>query len=181
MSNEELYRDFLAGDNDAFTQLMERFGDSLTFYIYGYTKNLHDAEDLMIDVFSYLVAKRPKIGENGLKAYLYKAARHKALRSIERKNKYFSIELEEASHLSDERNLVDGLIHNKETYETLHMAMEELAPQYREALYLVYFEGLSHKEAALVMKKREKQLSDLVFRGKKALKVKLEKEGITNA
>lgn len=37
---------------------MDLYGDRLTLYINGYVNNLHDAEDLLIEVFAYLVAKR---------------------------------------------------------------------------------------------------------------------------
>ena len=41
-----------------------------------YLHDVHEAEDLMIEVFSYLFAKRPHIRDGGFRAYLYKAARH---------------------------------------------------------------------------------------------------------
>lgn len=179
--NHLLYQRFLSGEESAFAQLMERFGDPLTFYIYGYTKDFKDAEDLMIEVFSYLIVKKPKIRDNGLKAYLYKAARHMALRSIEKKQRYFLIPLHELDHLTDEKPLVDAILGTKERHEILHLCMDTLSPDYREALYLVYFEDMSQRQAAQVMGKREKQVADLVYRGKKSLKTKLEKEGITHA
>ena len=42
--------------------------------------DIHEAEELMLDVFAYLFTKKPRIREGGFKAYLYKAARHMALR-----------------------------------------------------------------------------------------------------
>lgn len=48
----------------------------------------------------------------------------------------------------------------------LRTCMAELHEDYREALFLVYFEGLSHAETAAVMGKREKQVADLIYRGK---------------
>ena len=59
--------------------------------------------------------------------------------------------------------------------------MAKLSPDYREALYLIYFEELSHAEAAAVMGKSAKQIENLVFRGRKSLRGLLESEGITNA
>lgn len=180
-TNEELYYSFIDGNQNSFAKLMEKFGDPLTFYIYGYTKDFGDAEDLMIDVFAYLIAKKPKIHENGLRAYLYKSARNMAIRNISKKNKYFYIELDEVSYLTDEKTMVNNLLDNKEKDRILHLCMQELSNDYREAIYLVYFEGMTHKQAALIMGKREKQVSDLIYRARKSLKTKLEKEGVTGA
>ena len=79
-SDYEVYGSFLEGDEDALEVLVERFGNSLTLYIDGYIHDVHEAEDLMIDLFAYLIAKRPRIREGGVKAYLYKAARNLAIR-----------------------------------------------------------------------------------------------------
>ena len=57
--------------------------------------------------------------------------------------------------------------------------MEELCEEYRVALYLVYFEGMSHEEVARAMKKSRKQTENTVFRARRALRALLEKEGIT--
>ena len=62
---------------------MKKYGDPLTLYIDGYLHDVHEAEELMLDVFAYLFTKKPKIRDGGFKAYLYKAARHMALRHKE--------------------------------------------------------------------------------------------------
>lgn len=180
-SNENLYRRFLDGDEDCLTQLMENLGDALTLYVYGYLQNLEDAEDIMIEAFSYLVVKRPSVHDNGLKSYLYKTARHMALRKKDKKRREFTFMLDDIHDLPDDSALVDFIVASREKYRMLHLCMDDLSPDYREALYLVYFEGMSHREAAQIMKKREKQVADLIHRGKKSLRFKLEKEGITNA
>lgn len=58
-SDEELYRQYLSGDETGLDSLMQKYGNSLTLYINGYLHDLHEAEDLMIDVFSYLFTKKP--------------------------------------------------------------------------------------------------------------------------
>ena len=68
MTDEELYRRYLDGDEAGLTVLMNRYGDALTLYINGYLRDIHEAEDLMIEVFSYLLTKRPRIRDGGLKA-----------------------------------------------------------------------------------------------------------------
>ena len=68
-----------------------------------------------------------------------------------------------------------------ERNDLLSLCMERLKPDYRQALYLVYFEQLRHAEAAEIMGKSEKQVADLVYRGKKSLRKRLEEEGVVNA
>ena len=53
-------------------------------------------------------------------------------------------------------------------------------PEYRNVLWLVYFEKFSNKETAIVLKKSERQIKNLLYRAKKSLKSKLEKEGFEN-
>lgn len=80
MTDEELYRRYLDGDEKSVDELMKRHEAGLILYITGYLHDVHEAEDLMIEAFAYLFTKRPSIRDGGLKAYLYKTARNMALR-----------------------------------------------------------------------------------------------------
>jgi RNA polymerase sigma-70 factor (ECF subfamily) len=59
----------------------------------------------------------------------------------------------------------------------LHDALKRMEPQYRQVLYLVYFEDLQNAQVAAVMGKSRKQIENLVYRAKRSLKSELEKEG----
>lgn len=63
----------------------------------------------------------------------------------------------------------------------LYGALERLRAEYREALYLVYFENMRYRDAAAVLGKSEAQLTKLVYRGKQSLKTLLEQEGFLYA
>ena len=178
ISDEELYRQYLHGDEAGLEALMKKYGDLLTLYINGYLHDVHEAEDLMIEVFSYLFTKKPRIRDGGFKAYLYKAARHMALRHKSRRRLFFN--LDALTDEPDGRLLVDEVIRTKERDQILHFCMDELNPDYREALYLTYFEGMSYLQAAEVMGKSVKQITNIVYRGKERLRGLLEREGITN-
>ena len=65
----------------------------------------------------------------------------------------------------------------KQELIVLHRAIQELLPQYNEVLNLAYFEELSIAEIAGIMNKTVKQVNNLLYRAKSALKEKLEKEG----
>ena len=63
----------------------------------------------------------------------------------------------------------------------LFRCMNRVAPQYREALWLVYGLGLSYAQAAEVMGGNIKKVEDLLRNGKKSLRKELDKEGIDDA
>ncbi len=174
-----LYQRFLSGDDSGLQRLMERYGNSLMLYIDGYLHDIHEAEDLMIEAFAYFVAKRPRLRDDGFRAYLYKSARHLALRCLQKKRRKQLFSFDDLEQEPESDVLLETLVQTDERNRILWRCMDELAPAYREALYLVYFEGMRHAEAAAVMRKTEKQIADLVYRGRASLRKTLEREGIT--
>ncbi len=178
MKDEELYRSYLDGDENSIDELMKRYESALIFYITGYLHDIHEAEDLMIEVFTYLFTKKPAIRDGGLKAYLYKTARNMALRHKRKRNSCFALDSLEEEPESE--TLVEEVIQTAERRNILHFCMEQLNSDYREAFYLIYFEGMSYREAGEVLKKSEKQITNMVYRGKRNLRGLLEREGITD-
>ena len=65
-----------------------------------------------------------------------------------------------------------------ETNRTLYLCIGRLPPDYRQALTLSFFEELDNGQVAAVMKKNRRQVENLLYRAKAALKKELEKEGI---
>ena len=102
------------------------------------------------------------------------ALRHKSKRRL-----MFS--LEALTDEPDGRLLAEEVIGTAERNRILHCCMGEMNPDYREVLYLTYFEGMSYAQAAEVTGKTVKQITNLVYRGKESLRKLLEREGITNA
>ena len=146
--DESLYRQYLSGDDEGLNALMKKYGDPLTLYIDGYLHDVHEAEELMLDVFAYLFTKKPKVRDGGFKAYLYKAARHMALRYKSKRKPLFS--LDALTGEPDGRLLAEEVIRTEERNRILHFCMSEMNPDYREVLYLTYFEDMSYAQAAEV-------------------------------
>ena len=177
--DESCYRQYLNGDDEGLNALMKKYGDSLCLYIDGYLHDVHEAEELMLDVFAYLFTKKPRIRDGGFKAYLYKAARHMALRRKSKRK--FLLSLDELADQPDGRVPAEEVIRTTERSRILHLCMDEINPDYREILYLTYFEDMSYAQAAEVTGKTVKQITNMVYRGKESLRKLLEREGITNA
>lgn len=84
-----------------------------------------------------------------------------------RRQCFFSLEgLEEEP---EREMLVEAVVQSEEQSRILRKCMEQLNPDYSEALYLLYFENMSYAQAAQVMGKSIKQIDHLLERGKKKL------------
>lgn len=180
-SDDELYRVFLSGDVSSYDQLLVRYGDRLTFYINGYTHDLQDAEDLMIEAFARIMVKKPRIAEGSFKAYLYKTARNLAARFHEKRKNYQVFGFEDLSEEIPDSVLTENVLAEKERNEILHLCLERIDPRMKEAIWLFYFEGLSYAQIAEVMGLRNKQVDHLLSRGKEQMKTELMKQGVTDA
>lgn len=192
LTDDELYRQFLSGNTDSYDQLMIRYGDNLIRYLYGYLKSREDAEDMMIEAFARIMAKAPHISEGSFKSYLFKTGRNLAIRFHERMLhlKSFSMDGldEEALDYLIAQNSEDGTdaspeeeeIDEKERKKVLITCLGRIDPELREALWLVYAEGMSYSHAAEVMGVNTKRVDHLLSRGKLAMKKELKEEGITD-
>ena len=176
-NDDELYSSFISGDNSAYDELMIRYGDSLTIYMNAYLHNWQDSEDMMIEAFARIMVKKPRIGEGCFKAYLYKTARNLATRFHSRKKEAFSLDEMEAE-LADTFSLEEK-VSDMNLHSILHVCMERIDADVREALWLVYFENMSYIEAANIMKVNKKRIDRLLQKGKEHLRKELEKDGIT--
>ena len=94
MTEDALYRQYLSGDVSAFDTLITKYTGRLVVYLAGLTHNLQDAEDLAIDTFAAILLKKPDIRPGNFQAYLYKAARNRAIRfhAIRSRVRLFTLE-----------------------------------------------------------------------------------------
>ena len=96
---------------------------------------------------------------------------------MRKKNKISEVPLENYNNTSEVNSLEKEYIKNEEKI-MLRRTIDKLKPEYKQILYLIYMEGFSHSEASKIMKKNDKQIRDLLYRAKGALKKEIEKEGI---
>ena len=181
LKDDELYEKFLRGDTASYDELMIRHGDDLLLYLYGYLRNWHDAEDLMIEAFARVMVKRPAIREGNFKAYLFRTGRNLASRfhSISKRMEMFDLKnLEE--EISGGK-LPPELVWNQEKSQILYLCLDRIDPKLREALWLVYYEGMKYAQAAEVMGMSVKKLDKLLARGKAHMREELIKEGVNDA
>ena len=170
------YQLFLDGDENALADIIHTYKDGLILYLSGIVGDIVTAEELTEEVFVKLVLKRPRF-HNGssFKTWLYTIARNTAIDYL-RRNKRESVPLEECPHLAGEEDLERSYIYQEEKL-LMHKCMKQLKPEYRQVLWLSYFEGFSYQQIGRVMKKTTHGVETLAYRARVALKNWMIKEG----
>lgn len=172
------YRHFLEGDENAFSEILDMYRDSLIFFINRTVNNLSIAEELAADAFSELLIHPKRYDFSvSLKTYLFAIAHHKTVSYIRRASRFTMVAIEDAPAKSLEYASFEEAVIKEEQKKILHNALSELPEDYRIALHLIYFEDMSYEEAGKVMHKNVKQITNLAYRGRNALRVILEKGG----
>jgi len=176
-NGESSYRRFLAGDDSGMVEIVREFRDGLMLYLRSYTDDIGFAEDCMQDAFIKLAIKKPKFnGKSSFKTWLYTIGRNIAVdhkrRLLRRKN----VSLNECIEIADEADLERSYLVTEQRINLRH-AICRLKEDYQQVLYLTYFEDFSNEETAKITGRSVKQVKNLLYNARKALKTELEKEG----
>ena len=178
-NGESSYRRFLAGDDRAFEDIIRDYKDGLMLYLNNYVKNIFIAEDLMQDTFVKLVTKRPRYsGRSSFKTWLYAIGRNTALDYLRRRRPTVDVPVDELAMLASTEEVERDYLRDEDRC-ALHRAMSTLKDEYRQILWLAYFEQLPLKECASLMGRSVRATETLVWRARQALKAKLEEENFT--
>lgn len=181
-TDELVYSRFLSERNEEDLKiLLLRYRESMTLFLNGYVHNMDDAEEIMLDSFAIIASGTTKytaMGNGSFKTWLFSIGKNQAKMFL-RKKKVIFIPLDE--NIPNSGNEPESDFLKEERSRQLYTALEHLPPEYRQVLYLLYFEGMKAEEISLVMNKRTKQIYNLAERGKKRLKEVLGRMGFEYA
>ena len=174
---ENSYRLFLQGDDDGLVQIIRDYKDGLILYLNGYVQNLTTAEDLAEETFLKLALRKPRfLANSSFRTWLYAIGRNLAL-DYRRHNKKREISLEDSPEAILEEMDLERAYINQEEKREVHRVMKQLKQEYREVLWLVYFEKFNYREAGRIMGRTAHSTETLAYRARRALKAKLIEEG----
>lgn len=171
------YRRFLDGERDGMADIICEYREGLTLYLYRFTNDLGTAEEIAEDTFVKLCTKKPRFsGKSSFKTWLYAIGRNCALNYMKRRRFLSDTPLHEYTGISDGTDIEAQYI-EKEQGVQVQNAVKKLRPEYQQVLYLLYNEEFSTEETARIMHKSKKQIGNLIYRAKNALRKELGKEG----
>lgn len=184
LSDEDLWKRFLAGDDKSITIVYERYINDLYAYGMKITNNESLVKDCVQDVFISLIDQRRNllIGSH-IHIYLFKSLRNKLLdeiRSSSRKHEILN------SNNVFRENLINDSIERVIIQEEeragirkeLNNILNRLTNKQREIIYLKYTECLSYDEISVLLDIDKASARTLLYRTLRIIKEKLNKKGL---
>jgi RNA polymerase sigma factor (sigma-70 family) len=148
-----LWTNFRAGNEEAYTSLMKSFGPPLYSYGIRFVNDDDFIKDCIQDVFFELWNRREKISSTGyVKSYLFKALRLRIFR--EQGNWNNAEPIQEHYQFTVELDTETALIELQSTEEItrkMQRLLDHLPRRQREILYLRFYEGLDQDRIAEIM------------------------------
>ena len=165
------------GDESGLTEIIRLYRNGLIYYLFSIVGDIQAAEELCEDVFVLLGTKKPRDnGTGSFKTWLYTIGRNRAINYLKKHKQNTVISMEELAEFSDEQYCPERSVLIEEQMISLHDAMNRLKPEYRQILWLYYFEGFSLKEAASILKKSVRSTEVCISRARQSLRSQLEME-----
>lgn len=127
------------------------------------TKNTHDAEDIMQEVFLRYVKKQPSFESNEHeKAWFIRT-------TLNRTKSFFTSAWKKHTVALDEEAVYVESEFNRDLFDEVMNLPKEIST----AIHLYYYENMPIKDISAVMDKSESAVKSLLFRGRKLLKISL--------
>ncbi len=175
MNEKRLIKNLKKGKEEAFSELINLYGDKLLKTTYLIIKDEKEAEDIVqetfIRVFKYI--KNFK-GDSSIYTWIYRIAHNVTMDFL--KSSIPTIPYEEYYETVDD--IEDDMILLNIEIENINITLDKISYIYKQVLVLFYFEELSIKEICEILGEKEGTIKSRLSRGRLELKKFLVKEEI---
>ena len=141
-------------DEEAAREFFEIFHPKLVRFAVIYTSSLHDANDLVADVFVKLFRNKRKLEDiKDIQYYLYKAVKNQCITYFKKKKSDLSvndIEWEETGYTYEIQNPESEFL-TKELASEIEEIVNGFPPKRKIIYKMVVIDGLKYKEAAEIL------------------------------
>ena len=158
------------GDREAFRGLVERYQRMVASVVWRFGVRSDDVDDLVSEIFLKAFRNLPLYRpEHAFSTWLYRlAANHVVDHGRRRRAERGRVEMPE--QVADDAPGPDAGIERDETVRRVREALERVDARYREAMQLVYLEGLKVEEAARMLGIPEGTVKTRLLRGREAMR-----------
>ncbi len=170
LSDKELVEELQSGSRRAFAEMYERLKEPVFAYCLRMLGDRPSAEDAAHDAFFKAFEAIHTLDEpRAFRAWLYRIVRNEVFSQLRRKR---TVPLNDDVDVWDEDNPHLQLV-ARERAETLQLLLGRLKPEFREALVLREYDGLSYEEICCVTGDSLAAIKSRIFKARKALATKL--------
>ncbi len=179
LSDEQLVEKICIGDSELYREIVGRYQERLIRYV-SYLVGDQDlaadaAQQAFIKAFINLKGFDRK---KKFSSWIYRIAHNEAINLVKKEKRKVSLEdgslLEEV--IKDKTN-IEVEFEKKEIKRLIKGSLKKLPIKYRSALALFYLDGYSYEEISDILRVPMGTVGTLISRGKKLLKVVVEKKG----
>lgn len=158
----------LAGDTEAYHEIISRYGDQVFSLVSGIVRNRQDAEEIVSDVFLKVFSQLHKFrGDSKFSTWLYRIAYNTAISGTRRKR--------EATTDIDERRMEsipedeEEILLKEARMEQLEHAMEKLPAAERVLIELFYMQDMAIDDISVVTEDTPGNVKVKLFRTRRKL------------
>ena len=169
MTDAELVAGLKANDDEAYREVLARYGDPLYAYIYSIIGDHHLSEDVIGETYLRMVEKIDSYIYYGVpfKSWLYRIAHNLAVNALRRaRHTVGDAELDNARPPADDPA---ATIEARIEREELRSALTELTEEQQQVVLLRFVAGHSTGEVALALEKTENAVKQMQFRALRSL------------
>ena len=186
LSDHALIEATKSGDEAAFAEIVSRYRNPITNYLYRFLNDYEEAVDLAQETFVrvYFAIERYHT-EYAFSTYIYRIATNLAISEIRKRKRrnlvsltgffQFDNEDEQDLHPPDEKVLPDEDLIENEQSRTIAQAIATLPEKYRAPIVLREIEGKTYEEIAEILELGLGTTKSRISRARKMLKEKLKK------
>lgn len=167
LSDESFSRDQSKSGKTSFALLIQQHHAKLYNFIYRYTRNRQDAEDLTQDTFVKAFKNFHRYDSKyAFASWLYTIGRRTVYNHYRRARRTEPMEFD----IADEAERPDGAAERTDSRNSVWESAKNLKKEFQEVLTLKYIEDLSIIEIAQVLGKSQSNIKILLFRARNQLK-----------
>ncbi|CEK13976.1 RNA polymerase sigma factor [Chthonomonas calidirosea] len=153
LADQELVAKIVAGDKEAFAQIVDRFSVRIYRLAYRMCGSTMDAEDLTQEIFLAIYRSLQSFrGDSSLSTWVYRIAMNHCV-DFQRRHRPQTLSLDEQLIVVTDRwcDNPQEALHKEELGRQIEEALSHLAPHHREVVILHELHGLTYTEVAKVL------------------------------
>lgn len=175
LTDQELAILLKKGEEEAFTEIYERYHSLLYVYAHKKLNNKQEAEDIIQEVLTALWNNRFDLAiQTSLPTYLFTAVRNRAFDLFSHKKVEAKYIASLQSFIEDPGIQTDFLVRENDLKKLIEKETQALPPRMREVFQLSRKSNLKHKEIAEVLNISEQTVSTQIKKALRVLRMRLE-------